>query len=230
MSASKDGQVKFWDMSFDENQEPPCVSKTTNSRIRAVSISCDGLILATCGDDKLVKFWSTLEKRQTATLKGHNTWVRDCQFSPTTSNIASCDDKSALIWDVETRKEIQKYSFHSGVIHSVKFHSLGNCLASCSQDKTIKIYDLRSQKVIQSYEAHKGSVSSIDFHPYSPFLLSTSDDGQTKIWDLKKGSLGYIIETASNEAKFSLHGDYFLTGGSDKILNVWKSGFSDSGR
>lgn len=73
-------------------------------------------------------------------------------------------------------------------------------------------------------------VSSIDFHPYSPYLLSTSDDGQTKIWDLKKGCLGYIIETSSNEAKFSLHGDYFLTGGADKILNVWKTGFSDSGK
>lgn len=71
---------------------------------------------------------------------------------------------------------------------------------------------------------------SIDFHPYSPFLISGSDDGQTKIWDLKRGCLGYILETPSNEALFSVHGDYFLTGGADKILNVWKSGFADSGR
>lgn len=135
-----------------------------------------------------------------------------------------------IVWDVETKKEIQQYSAHNGVIHNIKFHKLGNCLASCSQDKTIKIYDLRSQKVIQSYEAHRAPVVSVDFHPYSPFLISASDDGQTKIWDLKKGCLGYILETASSEALFSTHGDYFLTGGSEKILNVWKSGFSDSGR
>lgn len=65
-------------MSFDENENPPCVPKTTNSRIRGLTFSCDGLLLATCGDDKLIKFWSTQEKRHTATLKGHKYWVRDC--------------------------------------------------------------------------------------------------------------------------------------------------------
>jgi len=103
-------------------------------------------------------------------------------------------------------------------------------MASCSHDRRIKIYDLRTQKVIQNYEAHKGPVTSVDFHPYTSNLLSVGDDGKTKIWDLRKGCLSYTLDTNSCEAVFSRHGDYFLTGGSDKLVNVWKSGFADSGR
>lgn len=144
--------------------------------------------------------------------------------------MASCDDKAIIIWDTETKKLIQQYNEHSGVIHSVKFHKLGNCLASCSHDKKIKIYDLRTQKVIQNYQGHKGPITSIDFHPYSQNLISASDDGKTKIWDLKKGTLGYTLDSHSNQAIFSRHGDYFLTGGADKLLNIWKTGISDTGR
>lgn len=107
---------------------------------------------------------------------------------------------------------------------------MGNCLASCSHDKKIKIYDLRTQKVIQTYDAHRGPVTSVDFHPYAASLLSTSEDGKTKIWDLRRGCLSYTLDTHSSEAVFSRHGDYFLTGGSEKLLNVWKTGYADSGR
>ena len=65
--------------------------------------------------------------------------------------MASCDDKFVYLWDLNTKKPIQTYKEHSGVIHKVKFHSLGNFLASCSHDKKIKLYDLRSQNVIQIY-------------------------------------------------------------------------------
>ena len=97
------------------------------------------------------------------------------------------------IWDVTTKKSIQSYKEHSGVIHAVKFHSLGNCMASCSHDTKIKLYDLRSQNVIQIYEGHSGPVKSIDFHPASPYLISSSDDGTTKIWNSKAGKLEYTL-------------------------------------
>jgi centriolar protein POC1 len=128
--------------------------KAHNARIRSIGFSCDGLLLSTCGDDKLVKIWSTVDRRLQYTLKKHENWVRYCEFSPTATNIVSCDDKKIIIWDLNTKKPIQTYQEHNGVIHQAKFHSLGNCMASCSHDKKIKIYDLRSQHVIQIYEGH----------------------------------------------------------------------------
>jgi centriolar protein POC1 len=105
-SVGKDETLRFWEVNFDTERETAVV-KAHTSRIRGLSYSCDGLLLATCGDDKLVKFWSTQDRRLQSTLKGHNYWVRSCQFSPTAVNLASCDDKSVIIWDSETKKQIQ---------------------------------------------------------------------------------------------------------------------------
>jgi len=220
--------LKFWDIGYEGSGKETTLIKAHNARIRGISFSCDGLLLASCGDDKLIKVWSTIDRRLQYTLKKHTNWVRHCEFSATASNLASCDDKFVYIWDVNTKKHIQSYSEHTGVIHKVKFHSLGNCLATCSHDTKIKLYDLRSQSVVQTYEGHKGPVKSIDFHPHSHYLISSSDDGTTKIWNTKKSQLEYDIESHSNNTRFSRHGDYFITGGSEKIIYIWKTGFYDS--
>ena len=36
------------------------------------------LLLASCGDDKLIKVWSTIDRRLQYTLKKHDNWVRHC--------------------------------------------------------------------------------------------------------------------------------------------------------
>lgn len=36
------------------------------------------------------------------------------------------------------------------------------------------------------------------------------------------------MESHSNTTKFSRQGDYFISGGSDKVINIWKTGFFDS--
>lgn len=117
------------------------------------------------------------------------------------------------IWDIATKKVIQEYKEHAGVINQVKFHSLGNIAASCSYDRKIKLYDMRSNQVIQVYEGHTGSVKSIDFHPHTCHLISSSEDGTTKIWNTHKNRLEYTIDTPSNVTKFSREGDYFITAG-----------------
>ena len=71
-------------------------------------------------------------------------------------------------------------------------------------------------------------MKSIDFHPHSPYLVSSSEDATTKIWNTQKGQLEYTLESHSNRTKFSRQGDYFISGGSDKVINIWKTGFYDS--
>lgn len=78
VSASSDESLKFWDVNFETKAKEVTLIKAHNARIRAVGFSCDGLLLASCGDDKLVKIWSTVDRRLQYTLKQHSNWVRYC--------------------------------------------------------------------------------------------------------------------------------------------------------
>ena len=71
VSASNDESLKFWEVDFDSSGKEITLIKAHNARIRSVSFSCDGLMLASCGDDKLIKIWSAIDRRLQYTLKKH---------------------------------------------------------------------------------------------------------------------------------------------------------------
>lgn len=59
-------------------------------------------------------------------------------------------------------------------------------------------------------------------------MASVSNDNKIKIWDLKQGTLGWTLYGHEGEIKslnFSEKGDYFATGGSDKLVMVWMTNF-----
>ena len=71
----------------------------------------------------------------------------------------------------------------------------------------------------------------IDFHPSGFYMGSVSNDSKVKIWDLRKGSALFSLYGHSGPVqsiKFSNAGDFFSTGGDDKMLLVWKTNFFKS--
>lgn len=62
-------------------------------------------------------------------------------------------------------------------------------------------------------------------------MSSVSADSKVKIWDLRKGEALFSLYGHSgsvNDIQFSQTGDYFVSGGEDKLLLVWKSNFTKS--
>jgi len=54
-------------------------------------------------------------------------------------------------------------------------------------------------------------------------------DGKIKIWDTKNASLDYTLyghDGSTTNGCFSTHGDYFVTGGADSMVMLWKSNLS----
>lgn len=59
-------------------------------------------------------------------------------------------------------------------------------------------------------------------------MASVSSDNKIKVWDLKQGILGWTLYGHTGEIKcmnFNETGDFFATGGSDKMVMVWNTNF-----
>ncbi|XP_064471946.1 WD repeat, SAM and U-box domain-containing protein 1-like [Ornithodoros turicata] len=106
-------------------------------------------ILASCGNDDLVKVW----KVQVGThcvithcfsLEGHSGNVMCCRFSPDGTTIASsAGDHRLIIWDAITGQLLQKLESQQGnYIPCCAFSSDGNILATGSNDRTVLIWSL----------------------------------------------------------------------------------------
>lgn len=199
-----------------------------------MNYSTDGQLLLTASDDKTLKVFRTDEKKFQFSLVGHKNWVRVGVFAPDSRLIASGgDDKTIFMWDTETKNVVTQYHDHLGIIYDAKFNPDGTCLASCSQDRKIKIFDMRAKRQIQHYDAHGDTILKIDFHPRSSYLISSSADSKLKvtielkqIWDLRKGTLAYTLyghNGSTNACAFSKQGDYFVSGGNDAMVLLWRS-------
>lgn len=63
-------------------------------------------------------------------------------------------------------------------------------------------------------------------------MISTSNDSTLKIWDLRKGHILYTLyghDGPTTSATFSPAGDYFVTGGKDSVILIWKSNLEVEG-
>jgi len=61
-------------------------------------------------------------------------------------------------------------------------------------------------------------------------LASASKDSKIKIWDLRQGKLAWTLYSHEKEVSavnFNLAGDYFISGGADNLVMIWKSSFDD---
>jgi centriolar protein POC1 len=59
-------------------------------------------------------------------------------------------------------------------------------------------------------------------------LTSASADNKIKIWDLRLGKLAWTLYAHDKEVKainYNVGGDYFVSGGSDNLVMVWKTNF-----
>ena len=64
-------------------------------------------------------------------------------------------------------------------------------------------------------------------------MASAGKDSKIKVWDLRMGKLGWTLyshKNSVNSINYNPQGDYFVSGGADNLVMVWKSNFDEDMR
>ena len=75
-------------------------------------------------------------------------------------------DTTAVLWDVETGKELDTLDEHASIVWDVAFSPDGKALATGSDDRTVKLWELmdRNQGPI-TLGGHSSVVNAVAFSP-----------------------------------------------------------------
>ncbi|MFN0138362.1 MAG: protein kinase domain-containing protein [Phycisphaerae bacterium] len=113
-------------------------------RALAVAFSSDGTLLATGGNENLVKLWRASDGTPLGTLEGHARPLYSLAFSPDGTRLVSgSNDTAIILWDVLHREPVMEMRGHSNYVHSVSFSPDGSQLASGSGDGSVRLWRAR---------------------------------------------------------------------------------------
>ncbi|MBS0267276.1 MAG: hypothetical protein JSS02_35455, partial [Planctomycetes bacterium] len=177
--------------------------------IRAVAVSPNGMLIATGGNDNMVRVWSAADGTLVKELAGHPRHVYNVAFHPSGTALISGDLMGGVKqWDVATwtmtrefdGKLLSKYDagFKADVggIRTLEFSPDGKILAAGGitdvsnafagvGNPLILLFDWESGKLLRPLrpkEAIQGSVWGMKFHPSGEFLIGAGGGGAGAMW------------------------------------------------
>jgi WD40 repeat protein/class 3 adenylate cyclase len=176
-TSSWDGTLRLWDASTGRQQRGRTMGGK-DAYAQRLAYSPDGRwLLGGLGSKSVVTVWdaATLEPR--GELKGHMDYIQDVAFGPNGRLATSSGDRTAKIWDFESRREIATLHGHTGPVHGVAISPDGALVATGSGDGTAKLWDAATGRELFTLYGHDRIVNGVAFSPDGQLLATASGDG-----------------------------------------------------
>ncbi|KAJ3073761.1 U3 small nucleolar RNA-associated protein 13 [Podochytrium sp. JEL0797] len=130
--------------------------------------------------------------------------------------------------DLESGQVVRSWKAHEAPVLTMAFDKTSTLVATGSADSTIRVWDVERGHATHLFKGHSGVISALAFYNGKGndiLLASASDDCKVRIWDLKTKKCLWILDNHVSVVRgvcFSKDGKFLLTGGRDKILNLWE--------
>lgn len=208
LSADYTGKVIWWNPTEAE-PKPQREIQAHKGYCRAVAISPDKSLVATCGNDNMVRIWSAADGQLIKELPGHERHVYNVMFDPTGKALISGDLMGVVKhWEVGTWnlvrdldcKVLTKFDptfvADCGGIRGIDFSPDGKTLAVCGISEvsnafagigkpTVVTFDVATGnrlKVMLPKENFDGTCWGVRFDPTGEFLVGVGGGGSGGMW------------------------------------------------
>jgi WD40 repeat protein len=216
-----------------------------NGSVLDVSISPDGQLIASAGQDGTVKIWNRGGKlintwsKDNAGNEGKSVWERisSVSFSPDGKIIAFPAGQNIQLID-RSGKSLRTLEYQgeepslAGLgINSVSFSPDGQIIAAGGNDQEIRL-QTPDGKLLAILTGHNTWISSVVFSPNGQFIGSADSDGTVKLWSREGRLLKTFqhIDIANTPIEkrtvrsviFSPDSKTIASGGEDGLMKLWK--------
>ncbi|AFY73408.1 WD40 repeat-containing protein [Synechococcus sp. PCC 7502] len=221
-NSCNDGSISIWQVGSGQNV---LNLKAHDSYVIGLVFTPDSRRLISGSFDKHIKIWDIstgecLESWQSSAD------IYGIALSSDGKILAySGEDGSILLWDLATKRLLQKLTGHTAQVRDIAFQPYGTLLASSSFDLTIKIWDLTTGECIETLIGHTQVVWSLSFNAEGTKLVSGSFDQLMKVWDVQTASCIQTIQAHTaviSGVIFSPDDQLIISGSFDSTIKFWE--------
>lgn len=202
--------------------------------MRVVAISPDGCVVASCGNDNLVKLWAIGDGAPLATLTGHDSHVYNLAFHPNRVNLAIADHLGIVkdwnwtagrfVRDLDAKflhKYDEGFRAHIGGLRGLAFDATGGTLSGCGITNVsnafagvgnpgVILFDWLTGKsrILATKDAYQGTAWGVHVHA-AGFVLAAGGaaDGRVWFWNLADGLNTHTLVLPSTTRDLAMHPD-----------------------
>ena len=218
-----------------ETPAPEATLDAHRGWVRALAVSPDGRLLASCGNDNLVKLWSTTDLSLVRSLIGHEHHVYSVAFHPGGRHLVSADlHGSVRQWAVADGTQTRSldcsvlfrydptFRADHGGVRSMTFNGAGTVLACTGitnvtnafagvGNPAVVLFDWQSgtrTQVLRPQPVFQGTGWGVIFHP-AGFVAAAGGGNGGALWFWKTDQVNsfHTVALPSNARDLDLHPD-----------------------
>jgi WD40 repeat protein/tRNA A-37 threonylcarbamoyl transferase component Bud32 len=176
--------------------------------LQTVAVSPNGRVVASAGEDQVVKLWDLATRQVVRSLKAHTATVCGLTFSPNGRQLASGSrDGTIVLWDVAAGSEARRLRGDADSFSRIQFSPDGRLLAAGGQGGLVKIWETSTGKARDPLPGHTGVVRCVAFSPDGRWLASGGEDRTVLLRPLAEGhAQKFRVPSLVNNVAFSPDG------------------------
>lgn len=230
-AALKDGRLQVWDLASGAQI---CEFNAHAKGANSLSLSPDGLTLASAGNDAVLRLWETApllegdcSRLPFAEWIGGAYAVPAVAFSPDGGLLASIDLQAIRLRDPLSQRLVSTLRSKASMF-CLAFSPDGSVLAAGETGNTVRLWETASgqeQGVISLPGAANAFIWNLAFKPDGKGLAAGSSDGRVGYWEMDSGKLGWTVQAhrrAVSSLAFSPEGEWLVSGGLDAKVYFWE--------
>lgn len=159
-------------------------------------------------------------------LRGHHEGINSVQFCLDDTHIVTAsDDKSCVLWCIETGKMVQEFEDHGSIVTECHMSPDNTKLVSGCWDKKVRVWDVETGKILWT-ATHGGIITCSQISHDGKFVMAVSDlDHVVAVRSIHDGSLVSSVDDLHKSTitccRFSPDDNRLCTTSMDKTIKLW---------
>ena len=217
VSGSADKSAVIWNVSATR------VAVAAEGKVNSVSLSTDGLMVATAGDDKVVRLWNTATGAMLFEVPAGEMPMSSVLLSgDKTQLIAGSADMSLYVWTLAVAGPgvVTKIPTGSPIL-DLSYNADFTRVVVSNADKHLRIYDPLTGRLLEDIMGTQ-SAAAVSFTADGLNLVSSSAN-QALVHQVSLIRLIAGHEGAVQAVNYTPDGVTLVSGGADKTVRLWNS-------